>query len=287
MQAIFFALVAYLGWGVGDIFGTISTRRINSYSVTIWFEVFSIIFMLPLCFIFQDQLKLITFPIFLLTVFLAILVLAGLVLFYEALNRGNSTVVGTVVSCFAAIAVVLSIIFMGEKVTIFQSLAITTIFTGVIISSLNFKDLKGGKIFKDKTITIALTSMLLFGIYFAFIKVPIDAIGWFWPAFITALTFPVIFIPIYLFKIKIQKPTMNKALVPLVLNALLLSSAALSYNIGIERGLTSIVAPIAGSYPTLFALLSYFVFKDPIKKREIYGIVFTLIGIVLLSVSHI
>lgn len=93
------------------------------------------------------------------------------------------------------------------------------------------------------------------------------------------------FIPFYFMKVKIQKPTTDKAFLPLVLNALLLSYGGLSYNLGIEKGLVATVAPIAGSYPTLFALLSFFVFKDQIIKKEIYGILITLLGIVFLAIA--
>ena len=36
MQPIIFALVSYIGWGVGDIFGTIAARKLGAYSTTIW-----------------------------------------------------------------------------------------------------------------------------------------------------------------------------------------------------------------------------------------------------------
>ena len=33
MTAIFFALISYLGWGIGDIFGTIASRKIGGYGI--------------------------------------------------------------------------------------------------------------------------------------------------------------------------------------------------------------------------------------------------------------
>jgi len=43
MEEIIFALISYLGWGVGDIFGTIAVRKIGSYSTALWRFILGII----------------------------------------------------------------------------------------------------------------------------------------------------------------------------------------------------------------------------------------------------
>ena len=42
-MAIIFALVAFVGWGVGDIFGGIVSRKIGGYSSAFWSYVFCLI----------------------------------------------------------------------------------------------------------------------------------------------------------------------------------------------------------------------------------------------------
>lgn len=87
--------------------------------------------------------------------------------------------------------------------------------------------------------------------------------------------------------IALQKPNYKNALMPIIICTLLLRIGDFSFNIGISKGMTAVVAPISGAFPTLFALLSFFVFKDPIKKQQILGIIVTLVGIVLLSALSI
>ena len=87
--------------------------------------------------------------------------------------------------------------------------------------------------------------------------------------------------------IKLQNPIKHKAVLPLLLNTILLGGGAFSLNIAIEKGLTAVVVPIAGAYPVLFALLAFFVFKDRITRQQIVGIIITLIGIVSLSIYSI
>lgn len=268
---------------MGDIFGAIASRKIGAYSTTFWSFVIAVIFFgfyTPFAF---KELHKISLEIILLNLFLGILFIIGNTVFNEALRISNASLVGTIAASFAALTFVLSMIFFKESVTIRQLIFILVIFTGVILSSLNFSDLKNKKLFSDKGILYALIAMVCWGVYFAFIKIPVKEIGWFWPNYFTFLLFPLIFLYMRFRKIKLEKPNYKKAMLPLIIGGILLRSGDLSFNYAINNGLTAIVAPIAGSYPTLFVFLAFLVFKDPIKKQQILGILTTLVGIVFLS----
>ena len=127
-------------------------------------------------------------------------------------------------------------------------------------------------------------AMILWGIYFTFIRIPIRQVGWFWPSYFAMLGVPIIWIYMLVRRIKLEKLPNSKITFLSLLNALLLTGGTFSYNFAVMSGQTSIVAPIAGSYPVLFVVLAYFVFKDRLNKQQIFGIVTTLTGIVLLSV---
>ena len=57
-----------------------------------------------------------------------------------------------------------------------------------------------------------------------------------------------------------------------------------AYNLGLSHGYATIIAPIAGSYPTLFVILSYLVFKQKLTRQQLLGVIVSLIGIVALSI---
>lgn len=207
----------------------------------------------------------------------------GDIMFCEALIVGNPSIVGTVAASFSAVVAVFSIIFLKETISLSQCIGIAIIFTGVILSSLDFNQLKQGKIFKDKGVFFAVIVMFCWGIYFTFVKIPVKQIGWFWPNYIVFACVPLFYLYIKLKKIKLQKPNYKNAFVPVMLSALLLRTAEFTYNVAIDKGLSAIVAPIAGSYPILFAPLAYFFFKDKVTKQQIAGAVTTIIGIIFLS----
>lgn len=287
MQAIIFALISYIGWGTGDVFATIAARRLGAYSATFWYLVTELVIFVSLAPFFLKHLQDFTLPLLLFASLLGVIGLIGLITFYEGVRIANASLVGTISASFSAITVVLSILFFGESVTSIQVSAILIIILGLVISTLNTKDLKQKKLIPKKGVLLAGISMITWGVYWAFIKIPVQQLGWFWPYIISILSSILIF-PLFLRfrKIKIVKPAKN-TIVPIVLNALLLGIGAFSFNYAISKGLTSVVAPIAGSYPTLFALLAYLAFKDAIVKREIVGIATTLSGIVLLSIFSV
>lgn len=144
-----------------------------------------------------------------------------------------------------------------------------------------------GKLTGKRGIFLAIVAMIFWGIYFTFIKIPIKQIGWFWPGVFALSSLVIVPIFMKLRKIKLAKPNDRGAFLPLLANAILLGLGTLSFYYAIDIGLTTIVAPIAGSYPTLFVILAFLIFKDPITRQQIAGIITTLVGIVLLSVFSI
>ena len=288
MEAIFFAFLAFIGWGVGDIFVAVSARKLNAYSSTVWSLSLTTFLLGILSFFFLDDLKNMTPSIFLLNSFLGFLLISGIIAFREAFIRGASPIVSVISASFAVVTTILSVIFFQEKLTQPQIIAVLIIFAGLLLTMLNFNDLKKRELRFNKSILLAIFSMFAFGAYFAFIKIPVSEIGWFWPNYISLVApFPLLLLFIKIRKIKIIKPNQNGALVPLILSFALARTGELSYNLGISKGFASVVAPISGANPVLFVILSAIFLKDPVTKQQILGIITTLIGIVLLSTFSI
>lgn len=282
-MAIIFALIAFIGWGVGDIFGGIVSRKIGGYSSAIWTSVISLIiasFYIPFA---GTPFQHITLQSGLILLILTTIGAVPLITLYEGIKVGNASLVGTIGASFAALVVVLSIIFLGDKVNTNQVISIFIIFTGLTLSSLNLKTFNLKQLITDKGVIYAMISMIIWAVYFTFIRIPIREIGWFWPTYITFWGFPLALMYMHLKKIELKFPRDSKLFISSVLGAVLLSIGGFSFNIAVENGQTAIVAPISGAYPVLFASIAYFVFKDRLNKQQMYGIIITLLGIVLLS----
>jgi len=286
MHSFLFALISYLGWGVGDVFGTIATRKLDAYSTTFWRLLVALLLFSAFVPFILSELGGLSWQVFLLNIILSVVGIIGLVAFYEGLKVGNAAVVGTVAASFAAVAVLFSVLFLDEIITSEQLGAISLIFLGVILSGLNLGELKRNsrRVFNKGT-GFALIAMFFWGIYSTFIKIPVQEIGWFFPAFISLFfAIPVLLVFMRIRKLPLRTPRSLSLVSTVFLNGILLTVAEFSYNFAISKGLTALIIPIAGSYPTLFVLLAALVFKDPITKQQIAGITVTLLGIILLSI---
>ncbi|MEJ2348014.1 MAG: DMT family transporter [Patescibacteria group bacterium] len=286
MQSILFALFAFLGWGSGDVFGGLVSRKIKGYSSTLWLYIFSFILSSLLLPLFWGELSNISPQMWALILFLNIMGPIPVVAFYEGIRVGNASLVGTIGSAFAALTVVLSVIFLGDTLSPIQTISVSVIFAGLILSSLELKSLNIKKIFSDKGVPYGLVSMILWGVYFTFIRIPVREVGWFWPSYSAFAGIPVILMYMRFKKIKLEKPLPLTTTLYSLLNTILLTGGTFSYNFAVMIGQTSIVAPIAGSYPILYIILSRLVFKDKFKKQQLAGILIVLLGIVILSFSN-
>ncbi|MEX1020588.1 MAG: EamA family transporter [Litorilinea sp.] len=283
MAAIFFAVLAHVGWGVGDVFGAVVSRRIGGYATTFWLLIVRIpvlAFYLPFD---RDNLAALTWESLGWSAGLALVALVGAVLFFEALRVGNASLAGTIGSAFVVPTVLLSVIFLGETLSVAQALAVALITVGLVVTTLDVRVLRARQVVVDRGLVLALLAMLALGVYFAFIRLPVAQIGWFLPAYISFFFAPLVLLIMRFRKIPLQSPFARGVWRPFLILFSLAAVATFSYNIGVSLGYTAVVAPIAGSSPVTFAALSAWMFKETLPRRQLWGLVITLLGIVALS----
>ncbi len=285
MNPILYGLAPFFGWALGDIFGAIASRKIGSFATTIWVFIMSFLLLTlysPL--IGTSQLiSGFTWPLFILNITLGIFYVSGNFAVNEAFVRTNPTLVGTIIAAFPALVLVLSVIFFHDPITPAHIAIISIIFLGVFLSTFDFSILKSKIRVTDSGVLFALYGMLSFALVFTFLRVISDKIGWFWPLYIALLPGLLILIIMRRKKVIWINPRKTNVLVPILISAVTLRTGDIVFNSGLHTGLARIVVPFAGSYPVLFAILAFFIFKDPVKKQQLAGIFITLIGIVCLS----
>lgn len=286
MVSIYFAIVSCLCWAIGDTINVYTARKLDAFNFMAWGIAVSFFLCLLYAPFALDQISLMTPETILLNAFLGFFFILGDYAFAKGLCIANPSLVGTIASSFVIVAALLSLTFLGESISLWQAGAIITVIAGIILSGIEFETLQKKYVF-NKGVMYALLAMISWGIYFAFIKIPVHQIGWFWPNFITFSLFPFIFLFAKIKKIPIHSPNKNGGFPYLVSGMALIVLAELTYNYGIIDGLVAIVAPISGSYPVLFVLLASYLFKEAIQKQQIVGIILSLVGIVSLGVLSV
>ena len=283
MNPLFLALASYLCWGSGDIFGTISSRKLGAYSTTLWMNFIGLVlFSLYIPFALDD-LRNLTLPLFIYSLILGVLFFAGELAFNEATRSSNASLAGTIAASYTAVTVLLSVLIFHESITLTQVIPIVVIFGGIVLCNIDLAELKQTRNPFTRGTLLAVLAMFLWGGYFALLKPIVKHIGPFWPTYFVFLLLPFLFLIMRAQGIRLESIRKNKALVPIAIAALLLRGGDMIFNAAIRSGHTATIAPIAGSYPTLFVILAFLVFKDPITKQQRLGLAITLAGVVALS----
>lgn len=292
MNAIFYALTAYFGWGLGDTTGAIISRRMSSWSLTFWGFLIRLLLYTACIPFFISDLQGLTPTIALIAILVGSASALGYLSFYKATNLTNPTLAGAISCSWGASSLLYSLIFLREVPTISQSAALIVIFLGILMGILQTSKVITGRwsisIIKNKGIGYAFLSLLLWGICGSFIKIPITAIGWFWSTY--ALVIPFLIIALYQLVVRKnfpENPIKTKTSMLLIVYALFTVLAESAFNIGIIHGHVSVVAPIAGSYSTLYAVLSLLFFKEKLGSLQKLSVAITICGIVALSMVSV
>lgn len=284
-MAFLLGLITYIGWGTGDIFGVFASRKIGAYKATAFVYIFGLL--IPSLYIpfAIPELRNITPGLFIINFLLGIAYMSGNMLLNEGFKQSSASLVGVIVQSFPAIVLLLSAIIFKDPLSSKQILWIILIFLGMFLCTVNFADFKKGIILNDVGLKYALIAVIIFSVYFTFFRVFANQYGWFWPNYISFLTFPIVLIIFKkLFKIKEQLTIhQKKVLAATFISAFLLRIGDIALNYGLSNNMSAIVAPLAGASPTLFVILSSLIYKDPVSTQQKIGIFITLVGIVLLS----
>lgn len=279
-MSILLALISHIGWGVGDIFVVLTTRKIGTNGISFWTLFVSFITLLFFVPFFSSDFSKLTWESFWLILVLSVFLLVAHMSFNEGMRIGSPSLVGAISASFVAVSVILSLIFLGEHLSFRDAFFVGLIILGVALCLM-------GKDFHfewGRGEIMALGAMVGWGIYYAFIKIAIVQVGWFVPAFIFAALFPLVALFSYFTKGTISSPFKKSTVVVFFLSVILIGAAEFCYNIAISSGGdVSKILPIAGSYPALFVLLSSIIFHEKILHHQWMGICAALTGIIALS----
>ena len=186
---------------------------------------------------------------------------------YESLNKGNASVNGTIAASYGVVSILIAALLLHTKLNSITTFLIFLVFAGIILVSINFQSISLQTILKDKGVPYSIMACLLWGVYYAFIKVPISSVGWFIPAYTTWLAFPIGILFLKLKKIPLKAPSTIKLKTFQLLNALLIMLGIFAFNYAVALAPIPIVVGISSGYPLLFVVLASLIFKDKLDTQ--------------------
>ena len=290
MRRMLYGLGSAIGFGLADLFGAISTRRIGVPMTLFVIQVVSVIAL---------TLLLLTplpgnDPLSAGGTSLAALVVAGAMgtisffSFYRALQLGPIAVVSPVFASYAAVAVLLSVVFGGERLSGLEWTGIALTIVGVALASARSEDASDGSR-SWGGIPFALVATFAWGGASYLIGKYAQETGWFLPVYAVRLVeFVGVGAVMVFLRIRgevFSIPTGKSLLYPSVSSVADASAIAL-FALASEAGSISIAAAVSATFPLVVIAGGVALFHERPSPKQWVGVMATIAGLIVLGLGQ-
>jgi transporter family protein len=286
--SILFGVIAMIGFGLCNAIAQVPSKEIGSQKTIFFKNIFvSVLLAIPLLFFLNGSFFNIKY--ILIAFALSLIGYLALVSFYEALKIGKVGIVSPIASSSVIFTIIFSTFFFKESLSSTQIISIILIIIGIILTSLDFSDIKKTNLIKlSNGVSYALITCILWGLVYFLYKIPVTVLGPILTSFITEFGI-MIFSGINLKCLKISFDLPNrKILLYIFLVAFFGAIGTIFYNLGIsgKHANISIVAALTFSSPLVSTLYGKFVYKEKLSIQQWIAIVLILIGIIVISLFN-
>lgn len=217
---------------------------------------------------------------------LSIVVVPVLFAFYRALEVGPVAIVTPVVTAYAAIVVLLSLVLLGERLNAGQAAGVILAIGGVGLASTDLRRIRRGDWTLGLGVWLGIASMVGFGFtafasgFFA------QKYDWLVPAFFVRVM--VTGLVLMIAGMRRQWPWQRAGpgwLTLLALTGAIEFAGFLAFARGAELGFVSIAAAASASYPLIPLIMGLVVFQERLAPNQGLGIAIVLGAVVLMALS--
>lgn len=271
-----------LGWGTSDFFANLSSDKIG-HSKTVFWSQLAGIFALGLLTIFVPVVFVLTPQLLGVFVIAAFSYIIGYLYFYKAFEIGNVSVVSAAINLNVVIAMLLAMIFKGQRLAGTQSIAVLLILLGVTLVAINIKDLLHSKVSLLSGVRETIIASFAFGAYWNLSEYLAETTGWLPASFWVKVIAVAILVTWSIYQKEKLGINENRArILPLViLVGLLEAFAVASVNFGLSVGDVVLVSPISSALSIVTIGLAVVFLKERLTKIQVFGIALAISGIVL------
>lgn len=280
-----FGLAAALGWGLADFFGAVSGRRIGSIGAVMSGQVLSAAFMTAVLFATGTSLAPLGPDVWLVVLNGAAAAFAYLT-HYKALELGPVAVVSPIGAGYAVVGVVLAIVILGERPSGLALIGAGIAVAGVALVSTDLRKLRDGIRNHLPGLPWSVAAAVGFGVAGFLLGWIADRAGWvagLWGSRVAQVVF---FLPlVFVFRSELSRLRPGFGLWIALLAGAADILGVVTFSIGSERGLNSIVLASSAVFPLIAVALSVIVFKERLVANQIVGIGLVVGGLLLLGLG--
>jgi transporter family protein len=281
LLSVLLGIGGMFGWGMYDFLGGVFAKQIGPFKSFFWSQLAGLISVLLLAFVFTIRLNIPVLVIILLPI-AAILYSAGYLFFFKGFEIGNVPIVAATMNLWAVFTMLFAFIFMGQRLSVIQTVGVLMIISGATLASLNWSDIRNRKFQLSAGVKEAIIGAFFFGVFWNVSDVISEKIGWLLTTLFVKLGI-VLFVLIFSLFVKreigLAKNT-TKTKTMIVLMGIIEAGAVALVNYGLTIGDAILITPIASALSIVTITLAVIFLKDKITKLQGFGIITAIVGII-------
>lgn len=281
-----FGLGAALCWGLADFYAALASRRVGALRVVFASHIVAMLVLTALMVALGGFAPLAWSDV---VPFVGVGALGWLsyLSLYAALAIGPVAVVSPIVSGSAAVAVLLAVIIIGERLSPLATIAISVTIFGVALASADVRQVLSGVLERKATggLVLALCAMVLFGAFVFSLAYYQQTLGWLVPIFL-GRGFATLFLLIHLIAARQQPlPGRSPALLSMLgFIAVIDTGGFILFNLGARVGETAVVAAASSPYSLVSIIMGVIFLAERPTVVQWLGVALVILGIVGLGV---
>jgi drug/metabolite transporter (DMT)-like permease len=313
-------LGAALSWGLADYFAAVASRSVGALRVVLGFHLAALI-PLSVLVLATDALARVSLAQVAAFVLIGAVGWVSYLAFYGALEIGPISVLSPIVSGYAAVTVLLAVVFVGNRLSAPQAVAVAITIAGAMLASADVREIARAKLQRRSVLgfVLALCAMASLGTFVFGVSYYRPRIGWLGPIFL-ARGFAALFVLAHVVMARradgaaggadpatggadpaaggadpapgssdraagSARPTsQRRTLVALMmLLALLDTGGYVCFNLGVGHAATAIVAAASAPYAVVPIAMGVSMFAERPTQTQWLGVGFVVAGVILLG----
>ena len=279
--SIILGIGGMVGWGIYDFLGGVFAKQIGSFKSLFWSQLAGLISIFLLAIFFKPGIN-IPVLVIILSFIAAILYSAGYLFFFKGFETGNVSIIAATMNLWAVFTMLFAFIFMGQRLSVLQTLGVLMIILGATLASLNWNEIRNQRVQLSAGVKEAAFGAFFFGIFWNISEIISEKVGWLLTTlFIKSGIILFLLIISLLTKqvIGLTKISTKTKTIILLMGGIEAGAVAL-VNYGLTIGDAILITPIASALSIVTIVLAVVFLKDKISKPQGFGIVMAVAGII-------
>ena len=280
--SILLGIGGMFGWGLYDFLGGVFAKQIGSFKSLFWSQLAGLISIFLLAIVFRSRVNTPVLVI-ILSLIAAILYSAGYLFFFKGFELGNVSIIAATMNLWTVFTMLFAFMFMGQRLSAFQTLGVFMIIFGATLASLNWSEIRNQKFQLSAGVKEAVFGAFFFGVFWNVSEIISEKVGWLLTTLFIKfgiILFLLIFSLLVKQKIGLAK-TSTKTKTIILLMGVIETGAVALVNYGLTIGDAILITPIASALSIVTITLAIIFLKDKVTKFQGLGIITAIVGIIV------